>query len=75
MGVAGTTAGTAGAVILVGTGITIGSGLLALGAENLIFQATGKTPISDFLGLQIPLFAPAPRASREPAIEWRGVAQ
>jgi len=63
MGVLGTTAGASGAVLLVGGGVVIGTGLVAVGVENLIFQASGKTPISDFIGLGLPIFTPAPRIS------------
>ena len=64
-GLLGTTAGAAGAVILVGTGIVIGGGMVAVGAETLIFQATGTAPISNFVGFQIPIYAPAPRGARQ----------
>jgi len=54
LAVAGAAGGVAGAVILA-AGAVVGAGLAAAGIENLIFLATGSTPISDALGIRIPI--------------------
>ena len=63
IGVLATTSGASGAALLTGAGLVIGTGLVTVGVENLIFQASGRTPISDFLGFRLPIFMPAPPVS------------
>jgi hypothetical protein len=56
----GGAASAIGVGLVGGGGVLIGGGMIIVGLENIVHSVTGETPISDAIGVDIPVFTPSP---------------